>query len=83
MTHAARPLQHGPHLRDVDSDCVSNAMVRKSTSVARPVDGRWTPSQDFRDLAHGQELAHQPRNLVVRREAVQQGSSEILAQAWA
>jgi hypothetical protein len=82
MMRATRPLQHGLYLRDVDSDRVSHAIVRELTPLAKPVDGGWTHSQDLRDLAHGQKFAHRLRDFVVRREAVQQGSSRSRVFRW-
>ena len=67
MTPSTRSLQHGLYLGDGDSDCVSNAIVRKFTPRAKPVDGGWTHSQDLRDLPHGEKLAHGLRHFVVRR----------------
>jgi hypothetical protein len=64
MMRATRPLQHRLYLRDVDSDRVSHAIVRELTPLAKPVDGGWTHSQDFRDLPHGEKLAHGLRHLV-------------------
>ena len=82
MMRATRPPQHGLYLRDVDSDRVSNAIVREFTPLAKPVDGCWTHSQDFHDLAHVEKLAHRLRDRVVRRWAVQQGSFRSRGFGW-
>ena len=68
----SRPLQHGLYLHDVDSDRVSNTVVREFAPVTKPVDRRRAHSQDLRDLPHGEKLAHRLSDVVVRREAVQQ-----------
>ena len=81
MMRSTRPPQHGFDLHEFDTDRVSDAMVRKVPPIAKPVDGRCTYAEEFRDLSHGEDLANRPKGFVVRREAVQQGSSKILARA--
>jgi hypothetical protein len=55
--------------------------VREVASAAESVDRRGAHAEEFRDLSHGEELANRPKGFVVRREAVQQGSGNILARA--
>jgi len=82
MRRATRALQHRLYLHEVDSDRVSDAIVREFTTAAEPVDGRSAHSEEFRDLAHGQKPAHRLRDRVVRREAVPQGSCRSQGFSW-
>jgi hypothetical protein len=81
MMLPTRPLQHGLYVHGGDSDRISNTVVRELATAAEPVDRRRAHSEEFRDLSHGEEVANRAKGFVIRREAVQQGSTKILAQA--
>jgi hypothetical protein len=66
----------------IDSDRVSNTVVPKLAAGPEPVDRRRAHAQQRGHLTNGEKLAYQPEGFVVGRGAVQQGSSNILAQAW-